>query len=72
VFGRIAENVNIYLSKGSAALVKGRLKLDTWESQDGQRRSKHTILADDIQFLSGKEKNKKDVSTDDEDDRIPF
>jgi len=51
VWGAQAESCNQYLQKGRAVLVEGRLKLDSWE-QDGQRRSKHSITADRVTFLS--------------------
>jgi len=33
-------------------LVEGRLKLDTWEDPSGQSRSKHSVVADRVVFLS--------------------
>ena len=54
VWGKLAEICNKYLHKGSKALVEGRLKLDTWE-QEGQKRSKHTIIANEVVFLDSKE-----------------
>ena len=53
-FGRMAELVGEYLAKGSPIFVEGRLKQDTWE-KDGQKRSKLYVIADRMQFLSGKE-----------------
>ena len=53
-FGRQAETTNEYLKKGSAALIEGRLQFQSWESQDGQKRSKHLVITDRIQFMSGK------------------
>src|SRR5690554_1904058 len=51
-FGRTAENVGQYMRKGSAMLVEGRLKLDTWDDkQSGQKRSKLGVVAETIQFL---------------------
>jgi single-strand DNA-binding protein len=50
-FGRQAETVNEYLQKGSPALVEGRLQWRSWETEDGQRRSKHEVLAERVQFL---------------------
>ena len=50
-FGRQAETAGEYLSKGRAALVEGRLQWRSWESQDGQKRSKHEVMADRIQFM---------------------
>ncbi|MDR3646663.1 MAG: single-stranded DNA-binding protein [Candidatus Babeliales bacterium] len=51
VWGAQAESCRQYLQKGKAALIEGRLKFDTWE-QDGQKRSKHIIVADRVVFLS--------------------
>jgi len=51
VWGAQAESCNQYLQKGRGVLVEGRLKLDSWE-QDGQKRSKHSIVADRVTFLS--------------------
>jgi len=53
-FGRSAEVVAEYVSKGSPLFVEGRLKYDTWQSQDGQKRSKLYVIADRTQFLGGK------------------
>lgn len=52
VWGPQAESCRQYLGKGRAILVEGRLKLDTWEDPNGQNRSKHSIVADRIVFLS--------------------
>lgn len=51
LFGRTAEVVTEYLSKGSPVLIEGRLKLDTWETQDGQKRSKLKVVGDRMQML---------------------
>jgi single-strand DNA-binding protein len=32
-------------------LVEGRLRWRSWEGQDGQKRSKHDVLASTVQFL---------------------
>src|SRR5262249_32025051 len=52
VFGREAETASEYLSKGRQALIEGRLQWRSWESQDGQKRSKHEVIAERIQFMS--------------------
>lgn len=52
VWGAQAESCNQYLAKGRSVLVEGRLKFDTWEDQNGQTRSKHSIVADRVVFLS--------------------
>lgn len=50
-FGRQAETIGEYLQKGAPALVEGRLRWRSWETEDGQRRSKYEILAERVQFL---------------------
>ena len=52
-FGRQAENINKYLSKGRLILVEGRLTFDSWTAQDGTKRSKHRITVENFQFLPG-------------------
>ena len=51
VWGPQADSCNQYLQKGGAILVEGRLKFDTWQDNEGQRRSKHSIVADRVTFL---------------------
>lgn len=51
VWGPQAESCNQYLQKGRQVLIEGRLKLDTWEDQNGQTRNKHSIVADRVVFL---------------------
>ena len=53
-FGRTAEIANQYLRKGSKVLVEGRLKYDTWDDQNGNRRSKHSITVESMQMLGSK------------------
>lgn len=50
-FGRQAETVGEYLSKGNLAMVEGRLQWRSWETEDGQRRSKHEVVANNVQFM---------------------
>ena len=52
VWGPQAESCNQYLQKGRGVLVEGRLKLDSWTDQDGKNRSKHSIVADRVTFMS--------------------
>src|SRR5688572_24099728 len=52
VWGPQAETCRQYLSKGRPVLVEGRLKLDTWQDPQGGNRSKHSIAADRVVFLS--------------------
>jgi len=52
VWGPQADSCRQYLSKGRAVLIEGRLKLDTWQENDGAKRSKHLIVADRVTFLA--------------------
>ncbi len=56
-FGRSAEVANQYLRKGSKILVEGRLKLDQWVDQNGQKRSKHSVVVETMQMLDSKGDN---------------
>src|SRR5882757_2756048 len=56
-WGRIGEVIGQYLKKGSPAYVEGRLKLDTWEDKDGQKRSRLKIVAEQVQFLGTRPTN---------------
>jgi len=52
VWGAQAESCRQYLQKGRSVLIEGRLKLDSWEDQAGQKRNKHSIVAERVVFLS--------------------
>jgi single-strand DNA-binding protein len=52
---RQAEMINQYMRKGSPILIEGRLKLDTWTGQDGQKRSKHTVVVENFSFVGSRE-----------------
>lgn len=52
-WGPLAERVAQYLSKGRRCLVQGRLQSRSWE-QDGQKRSKIEVLANDVTFLDSR------------------
>lgn len=51
VFGKTAEHCGQYLSKGSGVIVDGRLQQRRWETEDGQKRSKHEVVAQTVNFL---------------------
>ena len=56
VWGRQAEVIQQYVTKGSPIYIEGRLQLDTWDDKTtGQKRSKLRVLCENFQFLpSGK------------------
>ena len=56
VWGKQAESSNEYLAKGRSVLIEGRLTYRTWETDEGQTRSKHEVVANAVKFLPrGKE-----------------
>lgn len=50
-FGKQAETANQYLGKGSKLLIEGRLKFDQWTDNNGQNRSKHTVVVENMEML---------------------
>jgi single-strand DNA-binding protein len=50
-WGRLAEQCNQFLTKGRLVYIEGRLRMRTWEGQDGQRRARNEIVADRVKFL---------------------
>jgi len=51
---RNAEVASEYLTKGSPVLIEGRLKLDSWQTNDGQKRSKLKVVGEKMQMLSSR------------------
>lgn len=77
MFGKRAEVIANYLDKGSPLFVEGRLTFDSWEAQDGSKRSKHRITVENFQFIGGKEgastaKQTSDMPQQSDDENIPF
>jgi len=56
-FGRSGEIANQYLRKGSQILVEGRLKFDQWVDQNGQKRSKHSVVVETMKMMDSKGDN---------------
>lgn len=53
IWGKTAENLKPYLTKGKMIAVDGYLKQDRWE-KDGQKMSKVSVVANNVQLLGGK------------------
>ena len=53
VWGAQGENCAQYLSKGRPVAVDGRLDQRSWDAQDGTKRSKVEIVAENVVFLGG-------------------
>ncbi len=53
-WGRTAEVMAQYLAKGRPVFVEGRLKLDSWQDQSGNKRSKMRVVVESFQFIDSK------------------
>lgn len=53
-FGRLAENIGKFFSKGRPIFIEGRLEQNRWE-QDGQQRSRVRVVAESFEFVGGRE-----------------
>ena len=53
-WGRTAEVMAQYLSKGKPVFVEGRLKLDQWQDKDGNNRSKLKVVIEKFEFIDSK------------------
>ncbi|MGJ3499900.1 Helix-destabilizing protein (plasmid) [Piscirickettsia salmonis] len=54
LFRRLGELAGEYLRKGSQVYIEGKLKTNKWQDQSGQDRYTTEIIADNMQFLGGK------------------
>jgi len=72
-WGRQAESCAQYMKKGSPVLVEGKLRLEQWETEDKQKRSKHTVQATRVAFVGGRrEKPAKPDAEKEEEEPVPF
>jgi len=53
-FGRQGETINQYMTKGKPILIEGHLRFDSWTGQDGQKRSRLTVVAENFQFVGAR------------------
>lgn len=58
VFGKVAENCEKYINKGSQVYIEGRIQTKKWQDKEGRDRYTTEIVANTVQFLD----SKKDVS----------
>ena len=73
-FGKVAENTGKYMKKGCMVGVTGRLQQDKWtDKQSGQNKSKVSIIAGQVDFLSrAGESNQAAQNTQEDYDDEPF
>ena len=77
MFGRRAESVSRYLTKGTYVALTGRLHQNRWQNKDGQNRSKLEVTVDNIHFESRGERDggyeqQQEPPADLYDEDIPF
>ncbi len=53
-WGKTAETIKNYLAKGRPIFVEGRLKLDTWQDQQGEKKSKLKVVVESFQFVDSR------------------
>lgn len=80
IFGTRSEKLANYLHKGDKVAVSGRLRYSSWETQDGQKRSKLEVVVDEVEFLAQRKQQgqpaqnitEQDVDNGLYDEDIPF
>ena len=63
LFGRRAESLQPYLTKGTKVSIQGRLHQSRWDAQDGTKRSRLEIVVDELEFMSSRGERKGSEST---------
>lgn len=78
-WSNLAENCNRFLTKGQKVYVEGRLHTRSWEGQDGQKRYRTEVVANNVIFLdkkaaapAGEEKTEESESGEIAPEDIPF
>ena len=68
VWGKQAENVSTYLSKGRPVMVEGRLRIHSFEGDNGEKRKYTEVVAQSVQFLGSAEKHASPATS----EEVPF
>lgn len=55
MFGARAESISRYLSKGTKVAIEGKLRWSSWETPQGEKRSKLEVVVDEIEFMSSRD-----------------
>ena len=53
-WNKLAEACDTHLEKGRRVTVTGRIAHDQWETEDGQKRQRHYVVASNIEFLDAR------------------
>ncbi|HUE75636.1 MAG TPA: single-stranded DNA-binding protein [Chloroflexota bacterium] len=78
-WSKLAEVCNQYVTKGKKVYVEGRLQTRSWEGQDGQKKYRTEVVANEVQFLDSRPRAESTGAPDDsgfpgemEPEDIPF
>jgi single-strand DNA-binding protein len=71
VFGKLADAVSKYMTKGKQVFIQGKLDFQQWE-KDGQKRSKIAIIVNDLQMVGGRSEQAADSAPAAAQEEIPF
>lgn len=55
IFGARGEALSRFLTKGTKVAIEGKLRWSQWENQQGEKRSKLEVVADEVEFLSSRD-----------------
>ena len=72
VWGKTAEAVNTYVQKGQRICLVGRLVQNTWQTDDGDHRSRTEVHTQEVVFLDGGNGNGNGGGSDYGDEDSPF
>ena len=56
-FGKTAEILSNHLKKGHQVLISGEVQFEQWQDKQGQKRQKHVIVGNQLEFVESKPKN---------------
>ena len=57
-YGKRAETIDTYLSKGRKILIEGRIKQEKWTDKDSQKvQSRIRVIVESFQFMDSKKEN---------------
>ncbi len=65
-WGKRAEFIGKYFSKGKPIFIEGYLNKKSWEDKDGKKQYKTEVIAENVQFVGKKEETKSDVLRDED------
>ena len=72
VWRGLAETCAQYLQKGRQVYVEGRLQTRSWEDKSGSKQYRTEVIADRVQFLSGRQPDAGESAPGIDPDELPF